>query len=186
MSLQNQEVSLTDCLPIEVIGHVLSFVQPDGYFFWNYGLVCKTFLKEIAKIMKQNDMLVELKGEKVFDEHLKLILNDNDVASIMAEVGLDLSNTKEAFHERYDQIFQRCKKIRKLNLSFCELHKEDLCSLANLSMLETLNLSGSRLLGEEILGGLHPLQFFIQGMPMLTNLNLLMCENITDFGKLDI
>ena len=186
MSLGNHGVSLTDFLPIEIIGHVLSFVQPDDLFFWNYGLVCKTFLKEIAKIMKQNDMLVELKEEKVFDEHLKLILNDNDVASIIAEVGLDLSNTKEAFNKHYDKLFRRCKNIRKLNLSFCELHKEDLCKLSNLSMVGTLNLSGSRLLGEEILGGLHPLQFFIQGMTKLTNLNLLMCENIADFGKLCI
>ena len=177
MTLLQQGQSLTDNLPVEIIGQILTFVKIDDSFFWNYGLVCKTFLKEVAKIMKNNNMIIELKGDKDFDTRLKMIFNDNDVSDTVARVGLDLSNNKLTCRGHYKQLFRRCKTIQNLNLSFCELEEEDLDELAKLSMLEKLNLSGS----DRIYLG-----YFVKGMSMLSNLNLLMCENITDPGKLNL
>ena len=136
MTLLQQGQSLTDTLPIEIIGQILTLVKLDDSFFWNYGLVCKIFLKEVTKIMKDNNMIIELKGDKDFDDRLKLIFNDNDVSAAIARVGLDLSNNKSTCRGHYNQLFQRCKNIRNLNLSFCELEEEDLDELAKLSMLE--------------------------------------------------
>ena len=175
MTLLKQDQSLTDSLPVEIIGQILSMLKRDDSFFWNYGMVCKTFLKEVTKIIKHNGQVIELKEDKELHERLEVIFNDNNVAAAIAEVGLNLSNNKSACRGKYKRLFRRCQNIRNLNLSFCELDEEDLDDLAKLSKLETLNLSGS----DRIYLG-----YFIKGMPMLSNLNLLMCENITDPGKL--
>ena len=175
MTLLQQCQSLTDTLPVEIIGQILTLVNIDDCFFWNYGLVCKIFLNEVAKIMKDSNMIIELKGDKDFVDRLKMIFNDNDVSDAVARVGLDLSNNKSIGRGHYKQLFRRCQSIRNINLSFCELEEEDLDELAKLSILEKLNLSGS----DRIYLG-----YFIKGMSMLSHLNLLMCENITDPGKL--
>ena len=178
MPSSNSDQSLPNSLPIEIIGHILSYVKADARFFWNYGLVCKTFLKEVTKIMKQNGMIIELKGNDEFDMHLKMIFNDNEIASAISDVGLDLSNNKLANDDHYKQLLNHCRNIRKLNLSFCELKNEVLYDLAGLSMLEILNLSGSEALNDENLA------CFVKRNSKLTNLDLLMCEKITDLGKL--
>ena len=120
----NSDQSLPNSLPIEIIGHILSYVKADACFFWNYGLVCKTFLKEVTKIMKKNDMIIELNANDECDKQLEMIFNDTELASAIADVGLDLSNNKLASHEDYKKLFNRCRNIRKINLSFSELKEE--------------------------------------------------------------
>ena len=175
-TFQVEQTSLL-ALPIEMIGNILSYLPMEDSFFWHYGLVCKSFLKEVGKMMKEANMQIQLSSEVLFEAHLDFICNDNDVANVVDEVGLDLSNKKALAQGQVKTIIDRCSKMTALNLSFCELTVESIIYLQNLSLLERLNLSCCNALNDQ------NLTILLQGCTKLKQLDLLMCENISDTGK---
>ena len=164
-------------LPIEMIGKILSYLTTEKAFFWSYGIVCSSFLNEVAKIMKEKHMEIKLNGDKLFEKQIEWIFKDDGVASAVEELGLDLSTNKLLNHQNLTAIFNKCDRIKSLDLSFCDLKEEDVLCLSNLSRLKRLNLSGCSTLND------NNLSIIVKHCTELNSLSLLMCENVSDLGK---
>ena len=165
-------------LPIEMIGKILTYLSGDDLFFWSYGLVCKSFLCEAAKLMKEKRLPIKLLEGDSFETHLRLICHDNYVSCIVNEVGLDLSFNKFIDRQNLELIFDSCNKVKTLDLSFCELQNISFENVSsNLSDLQQLTLSGCTSLTDEDLACL------VKSCIQLRHLSLLMCGNISDAGN---
>jgi hypothetical protein len=164
-------------LPIEMIGKILSYLTTEKAFFWSYGLVCNSFLSEVAKIMKEKHMEIKLNRDKLFEKQVEWICKDDCVASVIEEIGLDLSNNKLIDQQNITAIFNSCTRIKSLDLSFCDLKEEDVLCLSILSRLKRLNLSGCSTLNDD------NLSIIVKHCTELNSLTLLMCENVSDLGE---
>ena len=179
-----EESSMTT-LPIEMIGSILAYLWEEDLFFWCYGLVCRSFLGETVKIMKERRMIIHLLGDESFPKYVELICQYNDVAIAVEEVGLDLSNNKPRLtntnptnnQQAIRTILDRCCHVKILILSFCDLEETSFVSIANLSDLQRLDLSGCSTLNDQ------KLTFLAEGLKELRHLSLLMCGNVSDAGK---
>ena len=165
-------------LPIEMIGTILSYLTTDKSFFWNYGVVCRSFLNEVAKIMKQKNMKLKLNADNLFKEQVEWICQNESIALVVEEIGLDLSNNNLINQTCLRRICTTYNQIKILDLSFCDLQKEDILCLCSLSNLRELNFSGCSALND------YNLTLILKQCIQLSNLSLLMCENISDKGKL--
>ena len=164
-------------LPIEMIGNILSYLTSEDGFFWCYGLVCKCFLREVAKIMKDGGIHIKLPGDEWFEYCIELISINNYVAYAVAEVGLDLSNNRLLNVEHLSVISYRSKGLKAIQLGFCDLTQQSFTYLAKLSSIQYLDLAGCGMLNDK-----H-LTLIAKGCTNLTHLILLMCEKISDLGK---
>ena len=172
-------------LPVEMIGYILSYLREEDSFFWCYGLVCKSFLGEVTKIMKERSMIIQLFSDESFPKYVELICQYDDIASAVDEVGLDLSNNTPTNtninptnnQQTFRTILDRCWRVKVLILSFCDLDETNFDSIANLSFLQRLDLSGCSTLNDENLA------LLVKSCKKLRQLSLLMCGNISDSGK---
>ena len=175
-SVKVEQASLPS-LPTEMIGNILSYLVSDSSCFWQYGLICTSFLREVSKIMKERNMHIKVCNDETFESNLDFICNHDDVAAVVGELGLDLSNNKNLANSHLRTILERCNKIKVLNLSFCNLTDESVMYLENLSELQRIDLSCCSSLNDK------NLTILTRGCAKLKHLNLLMCENVSDIGK---